>query len=187
MSVTHYCSYEEMSNWAGSWRDEGRREHPTLLSRRPTGIQLPAGPTTVDGGPWAPLSCRPRPWAPPWLFPTCSHHSRQLRSTAVFPALGEALSQSRQGIRLYRRASLHPTSPTSPMALGPPVTAAHPSLPRPAPLVGRTGTALPIGLAPFFLFVRTKTRAAASWGPGTSPALPRAPAGSHSLLPIFYF
>lgn len=42
MYMTHYCSYEEMSNWAGSWRGECR----------PTGIQLSAvSPITLEGSP----------------------------------------------------------------------------------------------------------------------------------------
>lgn len=64
--MTHYCSYEEMSNRAWSWRGECRREHPARLSRRPTDIQPPAvSPTTPEGSPRDLLSCRPPAPSPP--------------------------------------------------------------------------------------------------------------------------
>lgn len=62
------------------------------------------------------------------------------------------------------------------------VAAAHHSLP--ASFMGGSAH-LPVGLAPFLVFVRTKTRAAAAWGVGTRPAFQRAPSSSHSLLQNF--
>lgn len=91
MYMTHYCSYEEMSNWAGSWRDECRRDQMTLCSHRPTGMQLLKAPPA-----WT-MSLRPAQLQIPktstsGLFPTCSHHSQQPRGIEIFPAPEGALS-----------------------------------------------------------------------------------------------
>lgn len=98
--MTHYCSYE-MSNRAGSWRGKCRREHPTPLSRSPTGVQLPAvPPTTLEGSPWDLLSRRvPASGRPSGSSPFAS-------PTAVSEALARLLPWERSSIPSHSFLSL---------------------------------------------------------------------------------
>lgn len=59
MYMTHYCSYEGMSNWAGSWRGERRTEHLTLLD---SCLSVSA---ILEGNPWEVFGCRSPVPSPP--------------------------------------------------------------------------------------------------------------------------